>query len=355
MPLLFVQSAAGIFPAKRSRSLTCPRIQPRAKLNINQGSDPAREDEIAAKIASLRKQNRLNSQGGGSSGKGPEAGAAAMPGSFEDLPDWKKEELLQSQMRQAEAFLNPPTSQAELTDVDPDSEEYKPKISTWGVFSRPENISRTFGGGKKIQTGGADLSSEESKKRDEAVKEKLTAYRKGRGIDTELEEEHREEIEAALAKAEEFVTRSRPYEAIKVLQPVVEYVSEYSRLGGSVFLSLALAYDSVGKRDDAKDLYGRLRRNPFPEIARKAKQLLQGFEAMDLLKVDDETSRRGLRVTEFRLPDVSTGTERRYETALDGGSSKSESIDMRTSLLLLALIAGPIAFVLLVLGPGSRG
>lgn len=355
MPFFFVQSTTGRFPLKQHRSSTCPRCLPRA--NINQTTDSAREDEIAAKIASLRKQKRLKSQSNPSSDTDSVSrtrpGPAQMPGSFDELPDWKKEQILQNEIAKAEAFMNPSAGRTKASSSDV-SVEYKPKVSTWGVFPRPDNISRTFGGGKKIQIGGVDLSSEESKTRDEAVNQKLAAYRKARGIDMELEEKHHEEIEAAIEKAENFVTRSSPYEAIKTLQSVEDYVSDRSRLGGVVYLSLALAYDGVGKREEAKELYQRLRRNPFPEIARKAKHLLQGFEAMDQLKVDDETSRRGFRVTDFRLPDVNTGTEKRYETALGTSTSKPESLDMGTSLLLLALIAGPIAFVLLVLGPASR-
>ena len=29
-------------------------------------------------------------------------------------------------------------------------EAYKPKVSTWGVFPRPQNISQAFGGGRTI-------------------------------------------------------------------------------------------------------------------------------------------------------------------------------------------------------------
>lgn len=355
MSLFFVHSSALRLSHKRSSPLTCRRTSPYA--NINQTSDSAREDEIAAKIANLRKQKRLKSQGSSSTGNQDEANTqrrnVGTPMSFQDLPDWKKEDIMQNQISEAEAFLNP---SAHKPHVEPgtDKVKYKPKVSTWGVFPRPDNISKAFGGGKKVQPGGVDLSSEGSKKRDEAVKEKLAMYRKTRGIDLEREEEHREEIETALAKGEGFIRMSRPQQAIKALEPVVEYICDRSRLGGAVFLSLALAHDSLGEREKAKELYQRLRRNPFPEISGKAKQLLQGFDAMNKLKIEDETSRQGLRVTKFRVPDVSVGEERRYETAVGAGPTKSDPIDIGTSLLLLALIAGPIAFVLLVLGPASR-
>jgi hypothetical protein len=30
---------------------------------------------------------------------------------------------------------------------------YRPKVSTWGVFPRPQNISQAFGGGRNIKPG----------------------------------------------------------------------------------------------------------------------------------------------------------------------------------------------------------
>ncbi|CDF38165.1 unnamed protein product [Chondrus crispus] len=230
MSLFFVHSSALRLSHKRSSPLTCRRTSPYA--NINQTSDSAREDEIAAKIANLRKQKRLKSQGSSSTGNQDEANTqrrnVGTPMSFQDLPDWKKEDIMQNQISEAEAFLNP---SAHKPHVKPgtDKVKYKPKVSTWGVFPRPDNISKAFGGGKKVQPGGVDLSSEGSKKRDEAVKEKLAMYRKTRGIDLEREEEHREEIETALAKGEGFIRMSRPQQAIKALEPVVEYICDRQR------------------------------------------------------------------------------------------------------------------------------
>lgn len=355
--LLFLGSPVPISDTHRCITSTslCGRTVPRA--NINETGNSAREDEIAAKIASLRKMKRLKTQrelpgGDGKNEKGTPEDVVDVtkPRSFQDLPDWKKEEVLKGQIQEAEAFLSPSRRPPAA-----DEERYKPKVSTWGVFPRPENISRTFGGGKRIQAGGVDLNGEESKKRDAEMKKKLAAYRAGRGIDSELEEKHREEIEEALQKSAELMRRSQPYEAIKTLNAVREFTSENSRVGGQVFLALALGYEAVGKREEAQELYSRLRRSPFPEVSGKAKQLLQGFEAMDMLKINDETSQRGFRVTDFRLPDVSSSIEKRYETAL--GSEESEEttpLDAGASVLLFLIVFGPIAFVFFVLAPSMR-
>lgn len=320
--------------------------------NINSTSDSAREDEIAAKIANLRKQRRLKSQQPDSSTALPTSNQQASETtkfSYE-LPDWKKEQILHDEIAKAEAFLNPPSLGSKSPSTNAADEKYKPRVSTWGVFPRPDNISRAYGGGKNIKQGGVDLQSEESKRRDLAVAKELAEYRASRGIDVEREERYREEVEQALAMAAEQTARSLPYQAVRTLERVRGHVSARSRLGGSVYLALGLAYDSVGKRDEAREIYATLRRNPFSEVSGKAKQLLQGFEAMEMLKVDDETRWSGFKVTDFRLPDISAGIERRYETVIKPSSAQSSSqrLDLRTNLLLFALILAPIAFLILV-------
>lgn len=364
MYLAFLNAVTPLPIVPRSRSSArCRRYGVRA--NINSTSDPSREDEIAAKIANLRKQKRLQSQRSTSESstldraESPredsyDTNISAAPVSFNDLPDWKKEEVLKDQISQAEAFLNPSSLEEKSPSSDADGEKYKPRVSTWGVYPRPDNISRTYGGGKNIKQGGVDLNSESAKKRDQAVAEKLAAYRAARGIDIKREEEHRQEIEAALENANRLSSRSQPYEAIRTLEGVLDYISDRSRLGGTVYLSLALAYDSVGRREDAREIYAKLRRSAFPEICGKAKQLLQGFEAMDMLKISDEAKDRGFRVTKYTLPDVSEQLERRYETAVGVSTEPSEKLDMRTNILLAALFLGPLAFVLFLLAPLNR-
>ena len=39
---------------------------------------------------------------------------------------------------------------------------YKPKVTTWGVFPRPNNISQAYGGGRNIRPG-QELETPEQK------------------------------------------------------------------------------------------------------------------------------------------------------------------------------------------------
>lgn len=435
-PLLFVSAVplrghvSSRVESRAHTSLRSPtRLQPAC--NINLTNDAGREDEIAAKIAALRKHKRLKSQrdtpssdiedtettkissdsgaqphvdGSNQSTKipseeisktSPSFTADNENGLFSQLPDWKKEEILQRQIADAERFFNPGPSESSSTSfpsspptspppspplstpppspsppqslpvMDNDktsgrinnennkttNETYKPKVSTWGMFPRPDNISRAYGGGRRIERGGNALNSTEWKERDAKVSERLAAYRASRGINTEREAAHREQIEAALSRADALMRETRTQRAINELEKVTSLVSIRSRLGGRVYLTLAVAYDAIGRRDDAKSLYAELRRNPFDNIGNKAKQLLQGFDAMEKLRFEDSTEKGRDRGAEIRLPDLNVATERRYETAVIGqrrspiGRRDDARIGAGLSIALAALTLSPLFIV----------
>lgn len=43
---------------------------------------------------------------------------------------------------------------------------YKPRVTTWGVFPRPSNISQAYGGGRNIRPGQALETAEQRAKRE---------------------------------------------------------------------------------------------------------------------------------------------------------------------------------------------
>eukprot|EP00889_Picochlorum_renovo_P006830 jgi/Picre1/33860/NNA_001339.t1 len=43
-----------------------------------------------------------------------------------------------------------------------ENELHKPKVATWGVFPRPQNISETYGGGRNIKPGQVLETEEEA-------------------------------------------------------------------------------------------------------------------------------------------------------------------------------------------------
>lgn len=55
--------------------------------------------------------------------------------------------------------------------------EYQPKITTWGVYERPRDISAAFGGGRNLKPSDSVMTREEQATYDAALREKLAALR----------------------------------------------------------------------------------------------------------------------------------------------------------------------------------
>jgi len=261
------------------------------------------------------------------------------------LPDWKKEELLQKEMERAEAFMSRGdsvaaetraessiegnfTAEAEQREAQTEDAVHRPKVSTWGVFPRPENISKAYGGGRNIPVGGLRprAETEEDKEKAKRTKALLDSYRVSMGIDTAVEDKHRDEVMSAIVASRKLIQDSRPFEAVQLLESVKPYMSTKSKLGGELHIELALALEVVGQREAARELYAELRKSPVTEIARKAKQLSFGFSAMQELKVDSDGASDGLKVMDFRLPDIAKlSTRRPYDTTYFEASERSEA------------------------------
>ena len=60
-----------------------------------------------------------------------------------------------------------------------------------------------------------------------------------------LEAEHKEEIQEALKEYDLFMSKRRTQRAIESLEPVTQWTSFKTLLGGKVYLNLALAYEQV--------------------------------------------------------------------------------------------------------------
>jgi hypothetical protein len=74
-------------------------------------------------------------------------------------------------------------------------ETYKPKTGSWGAFERPKDISKAYGGGRRVGAG-IDQTSLLESTRD--TRERLQKYREKVGIDVQSEKDHAADIEEAL-------------------------------------------------------------------------------------------------------------------------------------------------------------
>jgi len=132
------------------------------------------------------------------------------------------------------------------------TETYKPKTGSWGAFERPKDISKAYGGGRRIGVGYSKEDDEASAIR---TKNLLRDYRRKVGIDVPSEKEHAKQIEEALQIGQVAMQRGVYATAVSALEKVTQWCSTNSPVGSKVYLELAMAYEAVGRSDEAIAVY----------------------------------------------------------------------------------------------------
>jgi len=164
------------------------------------------------------------------------------------------------------------------------TETYKPKVSTWGAFERPKDISKAYGGGKQVGAAVAARDLESTEKAREKTKALLQRYRETAGIDVQSEKDNAEEIEEALRICSISMQRGAYNTAVTALEKVTVHCNTNSAVGSKVFLELAMAYEAVGRTKEAITVYTSLSRCRIEEVKRNARRLLYGIEAMEIMQ-----------------------------------------------------------------------
>ncbi|KVH97377.1 hypothetical protein Ccrd_000535 [Cynara cardunculus var. scolymus] len=221
-------------------------------------------------------------------------------------------------------FGNGETSESDTT-VEEDSELYKPKVSTWGVFPRPNNISKTFGGGKTIRPGDV-LETAESKAAKEArTRQMIAAYKQkiGLNIDPKL----KFECEKDLKDGDSLMEIGKLKDAIPFYERVMDKLVYQSELHGLAALQWSICKDSLNRfrfasliqfctsnissfrksvllllvnlekvekrvegSDEARVMYEKLQSHPNVRVSKKARQFVFSFQAMEMMKVTSSSN-----------------------------------------------------------------
>ncbi|KAL4289682.1 hypothetical protein GQ457_14G026570 [Hibiscus cannabinus] len=168
-------------------------------------------------------------------------------------------------------------------NTEEDAEVYKPKVSTWGVFPRPGNISKTFGGGRTIRPGEVLETEEDRNAKNERTRQSLAAYKKkvGLTVDPKL----RSECDEALKDGDSLMDSGKLKEALSYYERVMEKMPLKSELHGVAALQWSICQDSLGRPKEARVMYEKLQSHPNPKVSKKANQFLYGFKAMEMMKV----------------------------------------------------------------------
>eukprot|EP01041_Mallomonas_annulata_P000619 gene619-1195_t len=168
-----------------------------------------------------------------------------------------------------------------------ESEMYTPKSSAWGVFQRPKDISKTYGGGRVItreEIIAMDIAFEEQK----ATQQKAEVYISD---SMKVEKQNIVKINDALAKGRARLHFGDRAGAVSILESMQDFVSWHSEFGGDYLLELAMALETVQRSDDARSVYGRLATTSWSQkIRRQALQLMQGLDITQKLRQDGVTT-----------------------------------------------------------------
>ena len=135
----------------------------------------------------------------------------------DDEPDMDEQDLIElvaQKLELQEAQATTPSSQSTITDTTPIQqttsgvggtwtknetaatvETYQPKSGSWGAFPRPKDISKAYGGGRRVGVG---FSEEQLATSTQSTRERLRQYREKVGIEVQSEKDHATEIQEAV-------------------------------------------------------------------------------------------------------------------------------------------------------------
>lgn len=188
----------------------------------------------------------------------------------------------------APSVVKPPAArEGDEEEVD-ETKAYKPKVNTWGVFPRPDNISKTYGGGKTIKAGEYVAETEEEKEERRArVRAKLKKYRVDAGIEVDNATQSRWTV--SLTECKNLMRAGKLAEARDLLEPIcmVEQINPRTELGGEITFHYAMCLDNTQRRDEALEMYKRCVGNPHGQVSKQADRMIWGMtSASKMMKAD---------------------------------------------------------------------
>lgn len=190
---------------------------------------------------------------------------------------------------------NPFDEDESVVGFETDEAVYKPSVSTWGVFERPPDISKAYGGGRTIRK--EDIEDEAAiAERKARVAKKLAKYREDAGM---LSGNDYDAARKDLEEAKDFVKNGFMQQALELLEPwAIEKVGPKTEIGGQIIFNYAICLDNLQRRDEALKQYRRCIGNQYGTVSKQADRMVWGmttasrkmkadlFDYMDAAKLD---------------------------------------------------------------------
>ncbi|KAM1811898.1 hypothetical protein ACFX12_028481 [Malus domestica] len=217
---------------------------------------------------------------------------------------------------------------------------YKPKVSSWGVFPRPNDISKTFGGGRVIRPGQVLETAEEKAAKEARTRQLVAAYKSKMGLN--IDPKLRAECEKALKDGDSLMNVGELKEALIYYQKVMDKLPFKSELHGLAALQWSICLDSLSRSKEAQVMYEKLQSHPTPRVSKKARQFVFSFQAMEMLRLTKNS------------PLKNTGFQNYFEAFIENKSDyvlKEDEVEVGTlnqTLPYIIFLVSPILLVLLI-------
>ncbi|XP_057499815.1 uncharacterized protein LOC130784002 isoform X2 [Actinidia eriantha] len=215
---------------------------------------------------------------------------------------------------------------------------YKPKVSSWGVFPRPSNISKTYGGGRVIRPGQVLETAEVKAAKEARTRELVAAYRSKNVIN--IDPKLKSECEKVLKDGDSLMELGKLKEALPFYENIMDKLPFKSELHGLAALQWSICQDSLCRREEARVMYEKLQSHPNAKVSKNAKNLLFGFEAMEMMKVKNSAT--------------DLGYQKYFEAFVEDKASyplKDDEVEedaLSQALPYIIFLFSPILFVLLI-------
>lgn len=211
---------------------------------------------------------------------------------------------------------------------------YKPKVSTWGVFPRPGNISKTFGGGRVIRPGDQLETAEDKIAKEKQTKELIAAYRKKMGFT--IDAQTKLECEKALRDGDSLMDSGKLQEALPYYEKIMKSVIFQSELHGLAALQWSICQDSLRRPNEARSMYEKLQSHPNVQVSKKARQFVFSFQAMEMMKVKSSSVLR------------KTGYENYFDAFVEDKAKYSATEENQNEI---ALMTEGLPYIIFLLSP----
>lgn len=198
------------------------------------------------------------------------------------LEQAKQEKLYGQASLSDESTASTSTKTVVLPNTTTSTDVYTPAVSTWGVYERPRDISKAYGGGRSISKEEMDRMDEEMEEnKSESISEKIVA----KALRVEIA--HEAEIRKAMDKAKLELQRGNRVATVQAFESVCDKVSWQSDLGGDFYLQLGMALETVDRSDEARKIYGKLVTVSWSQkVRRLALQLISGLDIAKQIRKD---------------------------------------------------------------------